>query len=461
MRYTSLLAVAALIGVSAGSSYAAPSAEDIAKLGKSLTPFGAIKAGNADGTIPAWDGGICTPPPGYNPVGGMERGGGPYIDPFADEKPRLVITAQNYKDYADKLDPGIMELFARYPDTYRMNVYPTHRTACFPDWVYKNTIEGAGKAELVGDAPGLGGDIHAQIPFPIPENGYQVMWNTVTKYEPANIFFHIDATLTDSSGSMTHTLNQQVYNYNAYWDTTLDEVPEGEPYWVLISRTFDPPASAGVAQMRHQFLRADEYDPMAWSYVPGQRRVRQAPDFTYDTVSTSSGGILLFDEINGFDGKMDRFDFKLVGLQEKFVPYNAYAYNAASNEELSGPDHVNPDLERWELHRVWVVDATLKPGARHVEKQKIFYVDEDSWNILSYVGIDHAGEPYHAVYLPAMQLYDKPMIRNTGNHLYDFNRRMYSLASRAHSPGQPGIQTVEPYPPYYFTPDAFAASGVR
>ena len=31
------------------------------RLGKDLTPVGAIKAGNKDGSIPAWDGGLTKP----------------------------------------------------------------------------------------------------------------------------------------------------------------------------------------------------------------------------------------------------------------------------------------------------------------------------------------------------------------------------------------------------------------
>lgn len=459
MRYSTILAAAAVLAGVAGSAVAAPTAEEAAKLGKSLTPFGAEKAGNADGSIPAWDGGLCKPPSGYQPAKG-EAGGAPYVDPFANEKPLFSITAKNMATYAKKLDDGSKELFRRYPDSFRMDVYPSHRTACYPKWMYDNTIARVMGPRVVGDAPGLA-NAHAQVPFPIPKSGVEAMWNALTKPEPVNTRFFIDSYLIDSSGGVIRTALQEVSNQNRYWDNNSDPVPEDKPYWTLISRTKAPSSSAGVAQMRHMFLRTDLKDSVAWSYIPGQRRVRQAPEFTYDTVATTSGGVLLYDEINGFDGKLDRFDFKLIGKQEIYVPYNAYKYAQASIDDLAKPNHVNPDLVRFELHRMWVVEATLKEGMRHVEKKKIFYIDEDSWNIINYVGIDHAGNPYHAIYQAAIQTYDKPEIRNTANTLYDFNRRAYLLANRFVSDDLPGVFKVEPYNYSYFTPDAFAASGVR
>lgn len=458
MWHSNLMFAAVLAALSV-QAVAAPSAEEAAQLGKTLTPFGAAKAGNKEGTIPEWTGGICTPPAGYKPARGAS-GGAPYVDPFASEKPLFSITAENLAQHADKLDAGTKELFKRYPKTYRVDVYPTHRTACFPSWVYENTISRVMKPRLVGTAPGIA-DAHAQIPFPIPKSGYEAMWNAALKVEPVSTAFEIGSYLVDASGNATLTALQTLHNQNNYWDNSIAAVPEGKPYWALIARTIAPASGAGVAQMRHMFLRTDLKDPMAWSYIPGQRRVRLAPEFTYDTVSTTSGGVLLFDEINGFEGKMDKFDFKLLGKKEMYVPYNAYNWYQQPAEKVYAPNHANPDLLRFELHRVWVVEATLKPGQRHVEKKKVFYLDEDSWNILTYVGIDQADKPYHMVYQVAIQTYDKPEIRNSGNLLYDFNKRAYSLANRIMDPGQAGIYRVKPYPANYFTPDAFAGAGIR
>jgi hypothetical protein len=456
MRYSNALVGIALGALMSGNVLAAPTAAEAAELGKSLTPFGAEKAGNKEGTIPAWDGGICTPPAGYKPAKGLEAGGLPYVDPYAADKPLFTITAQNLSQYADKVDEGAKELFRRFPTTYKMNVYPSHRSACYPKWMYDNTIARVMKPKLVGSAPGLQ-DAHAQVPFPIPKTGYEAMWNTLLKPEPVYTIGDIGSYLVDSSGGITEVAYQIVPNQNNYWDNSRTSIPEDKPYWTLIARVVKPTSTVGVAQMRHMFMRTDQKDPQAWSYIPGQRRVRLAPDFTYDTVSTTSGGILLFDEVNGFDGKMDRFDFKLVGKKEMYLPYNAYAFWDAPVDKLLTPNHSNPDYMRYELHRFWVVEATLKPGERHVQKKKTFYLDEDSWNIVGYVAHDHADKVHHLNYQAPIQAYDKPEIRNSTNLLYDFNKRAYSLANKFVY----GFYKTEPFGPNTFTPDALAGTGVR
>ncbi|QIE89776.1 DUF1329 domain-containing protein [Pseudomonas nitroreducens] len=442
-----------------GHAMATPSDAEISQLGNTLTPLGAIKAGNADGSIPAWDGGLCTAPADYKPIMGA-KGGSPYVDPFANEKPLFQITAANLAQYKDKLDLGTLELFKRYPESFRVDVYPTHRTACYPQWVYDNTIKRVKNPKLDGPAPGLSG-AHAQVPFPIPKDGYEAMWNANTKYEMPYTEGTQAAYLVDSSGGVTLSSIQKIENRNLFWDNSLDKVPDNQPYWALIASTTAPAASVGVKQMRYNFLETSQRDAMAWSYIPGQRRVRLAPEFKYDTVSTSSGGVLLFDEINGFDGKMDKFDFKLLGRKEMYVPYNTYKAWSVDPAVANTPKHLNPDVLRWELHRVWVVEATLKPGERHVQKVKHFLLDEDSWSILAYYSLDQAGKVHHLMYQPSIQQYEKPAYRNGQYVLYDMTKGAYSNASLMGAPKMTGFYQVDPYPAAYFTPGSLAGSGVR
>src|SRR5512140_1805085 len=124
-----MLNIKFLGAVAVAAAFAAPAAAelgaaDLAKLGTTLTPVGAEKAGNAAGTIPAWDGGITKPPAGYQP-------GGHYPDPFAGDKPLFTITGQNLDQYKANLSEGQVAMLKKYPD-WKMNVYPSHRTASFP-----------------------------------------------------------------------------------------------------------------------------------------------------------------------------------------------------------------------------------------------------------------------------------------------------------------------------------------
>lgn len=459
MNYKNKLLFAVAGAIFAHPVFAAPTDDEIAQLGKTLTPLGAIKAGNADGTIPAWDGGLCKPPSDYKPIMGAQ-GGSPYADPFSNEKPLFTITAANLAQYADKVDAGNKELFKRYPDSYKMAVYPSHRTACYPQWVYDNTIQRVKNPSLVGNAPGIV-NAHAQVPFPIPQTGYEVMWNALLRYDVPYSEGTQDGYLIDAGGGVSQTAAQKIENRNLYWDNTLDKVPDNQPYWALVATTTAPASQVGVKQLRHQFLNAHERDSMAWSYVPGQRRVRLAPEFKYDTVSTTSGGVLLFDEIQGFDGKMDKYDFKLVGRKEMYVPYNDYKAWGASSKEINTPKHINPDFMRWELHRVWEVVGTLKEGERHVQKVKRFLIDEDSWTFLAYVAEDQAGKTHHIMHFPAIQMYDKPAFRSSHYILYDLSKGAYSNASMMGAPGMTGFYMVKPYPSSFFSPGSLSGSGVR
>jgi hypothetical protein len=448
-----------VIGVLASDlALATPTDEEISQLGTTLTPLGAIKAGNADGTIPAWEGGVCTPPANYQPL--RNNSGSPYADLFPDEKPLFSITSANLEQYRDKLDLGTQELFKRNPDSYRVDVYPTHRTACFPQWVYDNTIQRVKSPKLVGDAPGLV-DAHAQVPFPIPGNGFEAMWNSNVKFDLVSSEGTQENWLVDSAGGLTLTSTQMIQNRNLYWDNSLTGLSESQPFWALIATTVEPASQAGIKQLRHAFTNTEKREPMAWSYVPGQRRVRLAPEFKYDTVSTTSGGLLLFDEISGFDGKMDKFDFKLLGRKEMYIPYNDYRQWAASAQQSGTPRHHNPDLLRWELHRVWVVEATLKPDQRHIQQSKTFLLDEDSWNIVAYYGLDHSGKVHHLMYQTSIQSYEKPNPRNGHYILYDMAKGAYSLGSLMGAPKMTGFYKVDGYSPTHFTPGSLAGSGLR
>ena len=448
-RLSTVVAAAALVT----TAQAAPSASEVARLGKELTPVGAERAANKDGAVPEWTGGLCTPPAGYKPKEGKH--GFPYADPFASEKPVLQITAANMAQYADKLDAAQMQLLKTFP-TYRIDVYPTHRTACYPNWVYENTVKRAANPKLVGDAPGLEG-AHAQVPFPIPKTGYEVMWNFLTVYHPVNYMWNFQTILADANGTRTLVTRSTVRYRFPYWDNSKTD---GDEISTLLNYNESPAAVSGRMDMRAFWSRMDEKEPRAWSYTPGQRRVRLAPEFTYDTVASQYGGLLVYDEINGFDGKMDRFDFKLIGKKELYIPYNVYKYLQMPADDVMAKNHVNPDAMRWELHRVWVVEATRKPGARHVYSKKVFYVDEDSWLASSYVSFDEAGKLYRSSIYPVYQQYDVPMALTHSNIGYDHIRGGWFLGSHP-LPGTAGWREVDTIPSSYFSPDSMAALGVR
>lgn len=175
--YKTLIAacLTSLLGSGSRLALAKISPEDAARLGgDELTPIGAERAGNADGSIPPWEGGITELPAGYT-VG--ER----LVDPFAADEVLFTITAANVDQYADKLSPGQVALFKRYPGTSQMPVYPTRRSANLPDSEYELIKEWSTKTDLVAGGNGLV-NFRANAPFPIPETGIEIIWNHITRY---------------------------------------------------------------------------------------------------------------------------------------------------------------------------------------------------------------------------------------------------------------------------------------
>ena len=182
-----------LLSLTSATALAKLDASEIARLGQDLTPTGAEQAGNADGSIPAWSGGLTQPPAGYSAAKG-------YIDPFANEQPLYTVTAANMAQYADRLMPGYKALLAKFP-SYKLNVYPSHRTAALPQHEYELIREEAAKLELNGDS--MVNYQKTSVPFPIPKSGLEAMWNHLTRYRTGGFLDYPTEMVVQANGSFT------------------------------------------------------------------------------------------------------------------------------------------------------------------------------------------------------------------------------------------------------------------
>ncbi|MBU9312526.1 DUF1329 domain-containing protein [Burkholderia multivorans] len=427
-RVLILTTLASALCVSA-HAIAAVSAEEAKELGHKLTEFGAEKAGNADGSIPPYTGGVkdLAIPADFKP------GSGRYPDPFKDEKPLESITKANQAQYAKYLMPGTKALLDRLPG-FRIDVYKTHRTMAYPDWVLKNTVGCARTAKLVGSVTGDGVEgAFACIPFPIPKNGYEVMWNQNLRYQGVRTDFRFRTILIDESGHKTLMGDNETQFIYQYYDRNSSKLPDNF-FRTGFARFYGPPSEVGMMTLAKYSINYGAADDTTWIYMPGQRRVRVAPEYKYDTPMAAIGGTLLFDEIGGFQGRMDRFDFKLVGKKEMFVPYNNYrAYNSPN---LVGDKYANPDDVRWEKHRVWVVEATLKPGERNIYSHRTYYIDEDTWLIVGYEAYDQSNALYRVGYTLDIVPYDKPRVGQPNAIMYDLTKGNYSVTADQGTPSQ-------------------------
>lgn len=388
-----LTAMLALGLITAGAS-AAISPEQAARLGgDELTPMGAERAGNADGTIPEWTGGLSEPPANYTP-------GGPMVDPFPDDKPLFTITAANADQYADKLTPGQMALLKRYP-TFQMPVYETRRTASYPQKIYDEVKAGATTSEMVGGGNGLT-NIQSDFPFPIPSSGLEVIWNHVLRYRGGSL----QRTYTQIPVQANGAFSPVVFEDQITWGREIEGSPPNRLFFY--KQTIKAPARLeGDVLLVHENIDQVAEPRAAWVYNAGQRRVRRAPDIAYDGPGTASDGLRTADDLDMYNGAPDKYDWKLVGKREIYIPYNSYRLldKSLSYDDIIMPGHLNPEYLRYELHRVWVVEATLKEGERHVYAKRVFYVDEDQWQIAVADLYDGRGELWRVKEAHAMNHY--------------------------------------------------------
>lgn len=355
------------------SSHAKISAEQAATLGgEKLTALGAERAGNADGTIPPYTGGIQELPAGY-------KEGERLVDPFADDKPIFTITAQNYKEYADKLSPGQVALLQRYPDTFKMPVYPTRRSSRIPESEQALIKEGATETDMVAGGNGLV-NFKANVPFPIPTMGLEVIWNHISRYRTA---LGVQRRYTQIPVQANGAFAPVLFEEEVLFANRVKDNPYPNRLFVFLQKILAPARLEGDVLLVHENIDQVKEPRAAWVYNAGQRRVRRAPNIAYDGPGTASDGLRTADDLDMFNGAPDRYDWELVGKKEMYIPYNSYDLRRGDlkYDDIIQKGHMNPEYTRYELHRVWVVESTLKEGSRHIYARRTYYVDEDSWQI--------------------------------------------------------------------------------
>jgi hypothetical protein len=444
--------IATVLFLSAGMAQAAVGEEEAKQLGATLTPFGAEKAGNKEGTIPIYTGGLTTPPPTY------KKGSGWRPDPFPEDKPLFSINAKNMDQYADKLTEGAKELMRKHPD-YRIDVYPTRRTVAYPQEVLDNTVKNATRCKTFEEGLALEQTCRGGIPFPIPKNGHQVMWNHMLNYVAASKEGEYQLWFVNATGRPVMMTDTHAWAEYPYYDPKQARV---DAYYRIRTESKAPARQAGVNTLIFDHMNPVETNRRAFSYLPGQRRVRVAPDFSYDTPMDSSGGVVHFDMINIFTGKMDRFDFKLLGKKEMYMPYNNYKILYETNpEEALGKHFPKPEVMRYELHRVWVVEATLKPGKRHVMQKSVFYWDEDNAGYGMADFWDASGKLYKSSVSLNAHLYESMANDSAPNLVHDFVKGVYVLMATP-SYGGMGVKVLpQSMPSSFFSSESLAGTGVR
>ena len=441
---------------------AAISAEERASIGLEntvLTLSGAIRAGNAEGTIPEWKNEPIVPPANFKP-------GTFHTNPFADDPVLFVITAQNYEKYADNLTVGQKALFKTYPD-YTMNVYKSRRSAVYKPYIYDAALKNLDRAEI-DLAPDVGMGVvgfkgaRKAWAFPIPHDGNEAWLNQATRPLIPYIETWENTLAVTSRGK--YVVNKLAIQMHLPWsdpaisDEDFDEYTMGLLYYQTL---IAPAKLAGQVVLAKDPSTFNKNFRRAWAYSPGQRRVKRAPQIVYDNPLTASDGLATTDQKFGFNGPNDRFSYKLLGKREIYVPYNAYKLHtveATPKNVINEKGRVNQDFARYELHRVWIVDATLKEGTNHDYGRRTFYLDEDSWWIMLADGYDRRNEIWRLWETHSVMYYDAGFLNPTADFQYDMHagRLFVSMSDKKNPP-----DTTWYAEDSYFTPASVRRNGIR
>ncbi|MCY1276103.1 hypothetical protein D9M70_247580 [compost metagenome] len=386
--------------------------QQAARLDQDLTPLGGERAGNAAGSIPSWDGGLAKPIAGYQP--GMH-----HPDPYAGDTVQYVVDAGNQAQYQALLTPGLQRLLERQAD-YRLRVMPTRRSAAAPQRIYAATRFNAENAELISGGNGVQGAA-AGIPFPLPQSGQEAIWNHIMRYRGDQIHLVTNQAAVLANGSYNLLkLDRDIYFVYGREGMTPQGLDNTLFYYKY--KVVAPAKVAGSALVVQETLDQVLAIRKAWRFNRGERRVRRLPMLAFDTPQPDTNGMATADMVDSYNGAPDRYEWKLLGKQEMLVPYNSYAVHqkGVAYTDILQKKHVNPELLRYELHRVWVVEAHLRTGFSHPYAARRFYLDEDSWQILAVDLYDKQGELIGLQESHPISYYDAPMFGSTLETIYDF-----------------------------------------
>ena len=427
-----------------------------------LTRFGAPRAGSGDGVIPAYDGGLSEPPDNVE----YGESGDFHPNPFPDDEIRHTVTAENMDQYEEYLTTGTQALLETYPDTYEINVYPSRRTMAWPERILGNIEDNATDAELVGDGNGIDG-AYSGIPFPIlhgtnEEQAQQAMWNHLTSWRGIFVERRSGEVAVETDGDYSLTMSEQEVFFNFY-NPEGDESTLDNTLFYYLSQTTSPARLAGGAVLIHETLNQVKEPRRAWGYNAGQRRVRRAPNLAYDSPIAAADNLRTADETDLFNGALDKYNWEYRGVQQFYIPYNNYdiAQRGLEYARILDTKHLNPDLQRWERHRVHVVEANLKEDERHIFSRRVFYLDADSWKVVSVDQYDGRGELWRVSQAMEKSYYEVPTVWTALDVFHDLQSKRYHVQGLDTEEGETLVFSDHVPSRRYFSPQALRRMGRR
>lgn len=455
LKHSAMMSIAVAVGLASGAVHAKVSPEEAARLGQDLTCVGAEVAGNAAGTIPAFTGKYVGEVPGWTPEA---HSGSHPVDPYADEEPVLVITATNAQEHAEHLTAGQLAMFEKYPDTFKMNIYPSHRDFAYPQHVCERAKWNALNAEIVDDGMGYSG--LGSNPFPIPNNAMEVLWNHQLPYRAWTQTEIRDLASVQRSGEIGWGRVNGICLSPASNPTGEPRTEDGVSSYCM-TEVLLPLRERGNTSVNHEPYNYASAPRVAWTYNTGTRRVRLAPGYGFDQPLGGSNGAMTIDSDRLFNGSPERYNWELVGKQEIYIPANAYGINSADvkYDDLLTPNHANPEYMRYELRRVWVIKAALKENSRHLYRDRLMYLDEDTWHAVIADFYDNRGNLWKHSFVNYYYHPDMSAWQAGASFYHDLSSGQYVGYSLTQEREKGPIINKGDLEPNFFTPDMLRARG--
>lgn len=435
-----------------GATLAKVGAEKAKELdGPRLTCMGAEKAGSPAG-VAEYTGKYFGTWPGQSKPYGYEPG------PYADEKPLYTITSANMDKYAANLTDGQKALLKKYPQAYKMNVYPSHRDFKFADWVCDTVKKNATTAEVVHDGLGITGTSGAH-PFPFPQSGLEAIWNVINPHRAYTEKAICDIADVYANGSIAWGRNKFMTmnpgNNPAKRGSFQEKINA-----YFYSGYLLPERDKGFVAVGYQPNDFTNDATSSWQYQPGIRRVRQAPEVGFD-YPVPPAGLRTVDDDYVFNGSPERYTWKLIGKKEYIIPYHNFRMNdpALKYKELIRPNTINGDYMRYEMHRVWVLEGTLKPGVRHIYSKRVLYADEDTWIAMWADNYDGRGQLWRTATVAYFYSQESKTFHRGTSLYHDLTSGAYEAGYMVNERGKDWWRINLPLTPEMFSPQAAARGG--
>ncbi len=340
-----------------------------------------------------------------------------------------TVNKDNAAQYADTLTPGQAAMIKAYPD-YKLNVYQSRRTCALPQAVYDATKVNAKTAALAGGGDSLSG-ILMGIPYPLPFDAYEIVWNHNLRYRGYKMTRTFASAAPTRTGVLTPVIvqDQAIFGYASPHNTSFKALDNVSLRY--IQETLAPARRSGQLLLVHETVDPAIGERRSWQYSTGNTnsapRVQRTSAVNYDHPQIYSDAMSTADSFDVFSGPLDHYNWTVLGKEERLVAYNSYklASNTLKYDDIIKPGHLNQDLVRYEKHRVWSVEATLKPSERHVYSRRVAYFDEDGGNMVGGELYDARGGLWRVQEAQIIQYYDVPTCFNSSDVVYDLVEGRY------------------------------------